>query len=216
MPKYLLAIETSGSEGGVALLSDDECRELRLGEGLRHGQALAPAVRALLDEAGISAPRLEAVAVSVGPGSYTGTRIGVMTAKALAWGAGVGLAGVSSLAALALAAREGGTRVVAAQVSRRDEVCCAVYAFADDDPVPEIPERALTPEEAAALLQPGFVVVGSAVGEYRELFGAVSGATLRADLRNPAAADVGRLAKRRLAQGLRDDPLLLQPVYLKR
>lgn len=128
MDDYFLAIETSSAQGSVALLRDAECRaEIDLEEGLKHGRSLLPAAEKLLADAKLKVSDLSAIAVSVGPGSYTGIRVGVMAAKALAFAGRVPLAPVSSLAALAWEARDLAERIIPAQDARRDEVYCAVY-----------------------------------------------------------------------------------------
>jgi tRNA threonylcarbamoyladenosine biosynthesis protein TsaB len=103
--KHLLALETSGLSCGVALAADGAvmfAEDVR--EGAVHGRALAPLIEKALKHAGIEAAELAAVAVSSGPGSWTGLRIGLSAAKALAWGIGKPLVLVPSFEALALAA----------------------------------------------------------------------------------------------------------------
>ena len=100
---WMLAIETSALAGGAALGELEpggDLVERLFGEGRRHCVGLFPAICDLLAEAGASPRDISGVAVSVGPGSYTGLRIGVAAAKSLAWSLGVPLACVSSLEAL--------------------------------------------------------------------------------------------------------------------
>lgn len=99
----LLAIETSGKSLGVALRTDSGLAfEENVQAGAIHGKSLAPLIRKALDSQHLKAAQLGAVAVSLGPGSWTGLRIGLSAAKALAWGAGVPLVSVPSFDALAL------------------------------------------------------------------------------------------------------------------
>ena len=94
----ILLIETSTSVLSVALAVDGTvvaeriCREPRMQASLT-----APLVKEVLDEAGLKAPDCDAIAVSSGPGSYTGLRVGVSTAKGLAFGAGKPLIAVGTL-----------------------------------------------------------------------------------------------------------------------
>lgn len=99
----VLAIDTSGEAMGLAVSTRDG-RLLQSVEraGLRHAEALAPAIAAMLGRAGLDASALDLVGCSIGPGSFTGVRIGLATAKGLAFGAGCPLVGVPSLDALAL------------------------------------------------------------------------------------------------------------------
>ena len=101
----MLCIETSGKSLGVALWGPQGLIDAaHVHDGARHGAALAPMILELLERTGLKVNRLGALGVSLGPGSWTGLRIGLAAAKALAWGASLTLVGVPSLEALALAA----------------------------------------------------------------------------------------------------------------
>jgi tRNA threonylcarbamoyladenosine biosynthesis protein TsaB len=101
--KPLLALETSGSSLGVALRGDRGLLfEENVTTGSMHGRALAPLMRKALAERSLTPAGLAAIAVSLGPGSWTGLRIGISAAKAFAWGANLTLIGVPSFEALAL------------------------------------------------------------------------------------------------------------------
>lgn len=199
---------------------------VRLAEGLRHGRDLMPAAAELLEGAGLSPADLWAVSVSAGPGSYTGARVGVMSAKALAYGCDCLLAGVSSLAALAATlglanGADEGDLVMTVQDARRDEVYAGVYRLENGDAVRMTPDAALAPEEAAerlaAILEQGRTprLIGSGFATYRDLFAKyVSVDDAAVGIVNPEA--VGRLGWRQLLREESADPLLLQPVYLRR
>jgi tRNA threonylcarbamoyladenosine biosynthesis protein TsaB len=99
----LLAIETSGDLCSVALGIGDAVLERRITEPRGHNRWLLPAIDELLAEGGCGLGELDALAVGVGPGSFTGLRIGIGVAQGLAFGADLGVIPVSSLAALAQA-----------------------------------------------------------------------------------------------------------------
>ena len=122
---WILGVETSAGEGGVALLRDGRPAGLRsLGKGARAG--LVPAVESLLKEAGIAPADLSLAAVDAGPGSFTGTRVAVAFAKALGYAAGVPLAAVSGLEARAAEAAADGTVSVVLD-ARRGCVYAALF-----------------------------------------------------------------------------------------
>jgi tRNA threonylcarbamoyladenosine biosynthesis protein TsaB len=99
----LLIVETSSRIGQVALALGDELRGVRrLDEARRHARDLAPAVAALLAEQGWRPRDVDGVIVSRGPGSYTGLRVGIMSAKTFTYATGCVLLGVDTFAALAL------------------------------------------------------------------------------------------------------------------
>ena len=103
----LLGIDTSTSASSACVLRDDgESFEVapesqRLAAGPAHARELMPAIADVMERAGVGFEELEAIAVGVGPGTFTGLRIGIATARALAGASGLQLRPVSSLAALA-------------------------------------------------------------------------------------------------------------------
>src|SRR5262249_17519821 len=99
----LLIVETSGRVAQVALAEGDGLRARpTLDRARHHARDLAPTVARLLEDQKWPPRSLDAVLVSRGPGSYTGLRVGIMSAKALAYATGCALVGVETFAALAL------------------------------------------------------------------------------------------------------------------
>lgn len=123
----ILALATSGPAGAVGLrLPDGGLRARALADGARRGRGLAPAIQALLAEAGQTLEDLRAIAVDVGPGSFTGVRVGVTTAKSLAYALGIVTLPVGSLTALAAGA-DPEERVLALRDAGRGTVYHAVF-----------------------------------------------------------------------------------------
>ncbi len=99
---HLLAVETSGAHGGIALLDGGRLvEEVPLTEGLRHARDLVVAIAGACDRAAWDRRTLGVVAVSIGPGSFTGVRIAVTLAKMIAWDTGAKVVAVPSLRAMA-------------------------------------------------------------------------------------------------------------------
>src|SRR5262245_62607793 len=97
----VLAIDTSTERAVLALSGvDGRLCVATIDAARRHGRDLVPGIRGLLDSAGVSVGDLEAIAVGLGPGSYTGLRVGVTAAKTLAYVTGVALLGLDSLHAI--------------------------------------------------------------------------------------------------------------------
>ncbi len=133
----ILNIETSGKICSVALTKDGMVEfQLDDAEGMNHAVKLAPFVEKCMEELKRKEWKLDAVAVSIGPGSYTGLRIGLSLAKGLAFSLGIPLIGVSTLKILAVKAMfrnmdfEGDELLVPMIDARRMEVFTGVYDFA--------------------------------------------------------------------------------------
>lgn len=126
----ILHIETATAVCSAALSRGSDVVAIRETEGLVHGEMLAVFIRDLLAEAGCRPSDLDAVSVSTGPGSYTGLRVGLSTAKGLAFGLDIPLLAIPTTEALALATAAGnpGHWVLACIDARRLEVYAALYA----------------------------------------------------------------------------------------
>lgn len=215
----LLAIESSGRPGGVALCRDGQCLEERPipESGRRHAQTLVGEIQRLLKARGLHAGAIEAVAVSVGPGSFTGLRVGVTAAKTLAWAVGCPVVAVDTLQAIAEGSPADVNAVHVVANAQRDELFAARYRrdatglFVADTNV-----EIVAADQWCAERTTGDVVSGPA-------------ATLVADrlagrcrileewYRHPQASLVGRLAHRRLlSDPAGDDVHALEPFYLRK
>lgn len=124
----LLALDTSTPRVSVAFGRDGVVLgEVNLDGGRRHAEQLAPAIRYLAGELGIELRRLAAVAVGIGPGLFTGLRVGVTTARTMAHALQVPVVGVPSLDLLAYPLRHTTRAIVAVIDARRGEVFWARY-----------------------------------------------------------------------------------------
>ena len=129
----ILALETSGTHSQVALLHDGVLLQ-RTEQKPSHSRILLNLIEEVLEQAGLDMQRLDCIAVCVGPGSFTGLRIGIAVAQGLAFAAQLPIVPVSSLAALALdfytdhkQERGAGAMVLATIDARKSEVYCGWY-----------------------------------------------------------------------------------------
>jgi tRNA threonylcarbamoyladenosine biosynthesis protein TsaB len=218
----VLGLETATDLVGAALLRDGAVAERSHLGGRAHAELLAPAVEEVCALSGTTLAEVDAVAVDLGPGLFTGLRVGVATAKALGQSLGVGVLGVSSLDVLAAGAYERApgertARVVVAVDARRGEVFAAAYAAGAAGGGPDGPDpadvrtdraEALTPDELVtwcdSLASGGPVlVVGDGAVRYLEQLASRPGLDLglAVSVSAPSPAVLVRLAARRLAAG---------------
>lgn len=198
-PAVTAAIGESTADGSFTLHADVSSVDAR-----RHGELLTPAIHSLTEQAGRPLADLDAIAVGVGPGPYTGLRVGLATAHALADALDIPCHGVATLDTLAFAT-ERDEPFIAMTDARRKEVFWARY----DDHLTRVGEIGVA--EPADLDTSGLPLVGDGARMYSDVFGA--GATTPEPL-YPDAAAMARSALLRLARG--EELLAPRPLYLRR
>ncbi|WP_046470049.1 tRNA (adenosine(37)-N6)-threonylcarbamoyltransferase complex dimerization subunit type 1 TsaB [Allosalinactinospora lopnorensis] len=170
----------------------------------RHGELLTPGIRTVAEQAGVALADLTHIAVGVGPGPYTGLRVGLATGHALAGALGIPCHGVATLDALAFASGRQAP-FIAASDARRKEVFWARYEDADTR------TGEIAVDRPADVETGGLPVIGHGARMYSEVFGQDPEA---AEPLYPSAAALGEVALRRLLAG-RDLPEP-RPLYLRR
>lgn len=215
-----IALETSTFFGSVAALEAGVLRhEISLPGERRTARSLAPGVESLLTAVGWTPQNVEAVAVTVGPGSFTGLRIGVTTAKTLAYAAGARVIGINSLEAIALAAAgevPAGAVIEAVIDAHRNQFFSARYrttTASELEPLSEV--EIVDVSRWLEELSADRWLTGPALSKVRsELEAKGKDVKMTPDaLWSPSASFVGRLAWRRSQAGRFDDPFAMVPQY---
>jgi tRNA threonylcarbamoyladenosine biosynthesis protein TsaB len=219
----LLAVETSTLMGALALLDGETLiAESRVNVAVTHGERLLAAIDTLLTGARWRVADIDALAVAVGPGSFTGLRIGVSTVKGLAFAAGKPVVAVPTLDALAWNLPFASCPVCPLLDAKKGEVYMALFRTRGGRLERVTPDRAVAPEVMAHELarDPGgpIAFVGDGVAPHAALLQRVlgDGAWLAPPgCRLPSAASVADLARRRLERGETVDPAQLVPRYVR-
>ncbi len=226
----VLAVESSGSRSAVALLAGEKLlaeEEFVRGSGGRGSGSPAAAAGRALAASGKRPADVELVAASIGPGSYTGLRVGVSFAKCLAWALGVPVVAVPSLLALAEEVEgESGVLVPTANAFRGQVFARAFRRGSDGPPVELTPDLMLSPRDLGGALadvcRPGerVLILGSGAArwedEVRAGLRALPGAEVRDRPDCPRARTVGRIGLRMGAAGKTVTAHDLVPVYLRK
>ncbi len=212
----LLALDTATEVCSVAVWVDGAVwdREEHLRE---HSRRLLEMVEVVLVEAGLRLAQLDALAFGRGPGSFTGLRIGAGVVQGLAFGAGLPVVPISSLAALAQG-EEGAEKLLAAFDARMHQVYFGAFVRGEGGLVePAGEERVAAPAQVPLPAGTGWVGVGSGWDVYHQALCARLGAQLREwrPGRFPRARHVAALAVRALREGRAVPPEQALPVYLR-
>jgi tRNA threonylcarbamoyladenosine biosynthesis protein TsaB len=217
MPQYLLALETSGRTGSLALLADGGLRETkRLDEvGRRHAQTLVSELHDLLGRHRLTPRDLAAVAVSRGPGSFTGLRVGIVCAKTLAYAAGLKLLAIDTFDAIAVAADEDARVIQIVDDAQRGDLFVATFRRGSDGELTADGPVTIAPADVwVAAAEHDVLVLGPAVPTLLDL-GLRSRVAADPAQNFPTAAVVGSLAWKRFARGEADDFWTAGPFYLR-
>lgn len=217
----LLAIESATMCGSVAILSGDRCLvENSVATANTHSRRLIQQVDQVMRETELDWHQIDGIAVSLGPGSFTGLRIGLSIAKGLAMASGRPLLGVSTLDGLAkqIVAMPG-CPVCALLDARKKEVYAAFYVGdADGIPTRTGPDMVITPSELAALIKTRTILVGDGASAYRNLLAETLGEkAIFTPVSSffPRAATIGRLAAPMFADHDFIDPGDAVPIYVR-
>lgn len=205
----ILAIDTSSPAGSLALLAEGRLVAGAALEGQRYSTELMPGIERLLSRAGCLPGELDALAVAVGPGAFTGLRVGIGSAQGLALGLRRPCLGVNTFEAWAALHRDEEHLAVTLD-ALRGELLGGLWEHGQ----PAGPPRTLAPEAFAVQAPSGTLFAGGGAQVYRN--------ALEGNAREPRfagseclAESVGRLAAQALASGARGAARELRPLYLR-
>ncbi len=209
----IILIETSTSLCSVALARNGEVISYReSAEPKAHASLTAPFIREVLSENHLEVSDCSAVCVSSGPGSYTGLRVGVSTAKGLCFGANLPLLSVSTMEILAEMGKDSECDYIVPMIdARRMEVYTTV--FKDGVQLKDTESVIIDSDSFRGYLQDGTVLfIGDGA---QKCTGLIASPNARFRQCNPSAAAMGRLAYERFLQGKKENVAYFEPFYLK-
>lgn len=217
----ILAIETASQVSSVAVLKAGRlAAEITMQGRLTHSETLMPHVKSVLQMAGTEQRDVSGIAVSIGPGSFTGLRIGLAAAKAMAYAWDVPLVGISTLDVLAMHFPVPGVTVLPIIDAQKGNAYTAPFLFSDGvmqahaaiavKPIEQILEE-------VGQLKEEVILLGDAVRKIKKDAALPAHVHLApAHMRMPRAACVAMLGAMRLSRGEADNVMNLEPVYIRR
>ncbi len=219
----ILGVDTSTMTGSAAIVEDNHVlAELTLNINETHESRLLRTIDTVFQYAGLTPRDIDLFAVGVGPGSFTGLRIGVATLKALAQASGKPLVGVSSLAAAALRYTNAGAYLCPLIDARKKEVFTALFRYQALELIRCLPDQVVSPESFLAEVK-SFVVTGpvlfwgSGCGLYAQMIkDKFDSSASILPLAEPSARTVARLGLEKWLRLEEDELFVLQPNYLRK
>ena len=211
---YILSIETTTKNCSVALFKNDElvnCKEIAT-EGFSHAEKLHVFIEEIITETQIQFKQLAAIAVSSGPGSYTGLRIGVSAAKGLAYALNIPLISVDTLTALANQVTATDGLIIPMLDARRMEVYSAIFD-SNKNKIRET-EAQILDENSFSDLDKTVYFIGDASAKAKEVL-KNSNFFFLDNLQYPSAKSMGNLAFEKFLIQEFEDVAYYEPFYLK-
>lgn len=217
---HILAVDTASKTCSVAVIQNRSIlAEILEGSGETHSRHLMTMIEHVLDVSHLSIRDLQGMAVTKGPGSFTGLRIGISTVKGLSLVSGKPVVGVSTLDAMASQYQCPGMQVAIWLDARKKEVYCARYRFDGQRHRKIDPDRVLSPAEAVRGISEPCLFIGDGAAKYREqikqalehraYFGCQGQDVIR-------ASSVGLLSVAMFASGQVDTYDTLMPYYIRK
>lgn len=224
-----LAIETATMQGGVAITGADGSILAELGMSVRttHSERLLPSIKYLLGLTGLDIGEIELLAISAGPGSFTGLRVGLGIVKGIAYAfPEKKVAAVPTLEAFASRLPFSPAPVCPLLDARKGELYGGIFIWKEDGFERMVPESVLPPENWVRLMSgvcasghDKIILMGEGARIYRDKF--TCGLKRRAvfappDFMSPSAASVAMLGARMAGEGRFADPAQLVPLYIRK
>lgn len=217
----LIAIETSGNIGSVAAAQDEVVLlERSFQKGMRHGRDLVPVLRDVTKAVGWKTSDIQLAAISIGPGSYTGLRIGVACVKTIAYVTGAQTVAVPTLDVLAQNAPTEFHAVCPVLDAKRKQVYAAIYRREGGALVRVCDDLLISPKELVQRLtnelQPPVFLLGDGLATYHTEFNCEGFVHAEENLWTARASVVARLGFRLFTSGQSHPWQTLTPRYLRR
>jgi tRNA threonylcarbamoyladenosine biosynthesis protein TsaB len=215
----VLGIETSGLVGNIAVCDDNKVVGRKsYGKNFSHGKEIISSLESLFNEVNWEPGDIDLIAVSTGPGSYTGLRVGVTCAKTLAYGLGKPIIDVPTLDVLVESVKDTSAKTICPVLdAKRKSVYACIYERSGNESRKTTDFLIITPNSLIEILPESTLIFGDGIAPYREIF-TQKDLTIVEDekLCIADAADVARLGMKRYEQGMRCEINALAPLYLRK
>lgn len=216
----ILSLETATMAGSIALTEDEKLiAEVMLDINVAHAERLMGSIEWLLKASHISINDIDAFAISIGPGSFTGLRIGLSTVKGLSYATKKPIIAVPTLDAFARRLPFSPYNICPMLDARKNEVYTGLYRWLNGVLEKTIPETAIRPDDFLKEINGKTIFMGEGAKVYRELIMDIlktDGLFAPSFMMSPSASSVAEIAIEKLKKGEIADPVSLTPFYIRR
>ncbi len=217
----ILALETATPAGSIAIVDDAEglTGEVRVNVRVAHAERLMPSIQWLLEASGLSIKDIDAFALSIGPGSFTGLRIGLSTVKGFSFATGKPVVPVPTIDAFARTMPFCRHIICPMLDARKNEVYAGLYRWVDGQCKKILPETALKPGDLLKKINEPVLFLGEGCILYKALISDTlkSNALFAPPSRmSPSASTIAEIAIEKIRHGITTDPVSLAPLYIRK
>ena len=217
----ILAIETATIAGSVAIADDAKglIGEVKVNVGIAHSERLMPSIEWLLKASGISIKEIDAFGVSIGPGSFTGLRIGLSAAKGFSFATNRPIVPVRTIDAFARTMPFCPHLICPMLDARKNEVYAGLYRCEDNLCKEILPQTAIGPADLLKKINEPVVFMGEGSKIYKDLIAEVlktNAIFAPLSKMSPSASTVAEIAIEKIKQGVTTDPVSLAPFYIRK
>ena len=217
----ILAIETATVAGSVAVVDDNKglIGEIKVDVKIAHSERLMSSVEWLLRASCISIEEIDALAVSIGPGSFTGLRIGLSTAKGLSYATNKPIVPVPTIDAFAASLPFCSHLICPMLDARKNEVYAGLYKWEGTLFRKLLPATAINPGELLEQIRGPVVLMGDATVTYKQHITHIlktNAIFAPPSKMSPSASTVAEMAIEKINQGIITDPISLTPFYIRK
>lgn len=212
----ILAIDTATKYLSIALYDENKVCEYNLEVGRLLSSLISSTIKRVIEVADWQLKDIDYFCVGLGPGSFTGIRIGMATVKGLAWAQGKRIVGISTLDILANNVATTTGKIIPVIDAKRNLIYCSIYKKKDGLLKRVAPYMLLSLDELCRKLTAGSLVFGDALGLYREAIRKASSAIniLDNEYWYPKAHNLITLALEKIRRGQIQNPGMVRPIYL--
>lgn len=212
----ILGIDTTTKFLSLGLYDGSKSYGYSLDMGTKHSSLLIPTIKRALEALGWQAEEIDYFACGLGPGSFTGMRVGLATIKGLSWSLKKPVVGISTLDLLAFGAEEDGRLIVPALDARRSLIYCSAYIKKGSALRRVKPYLLVSEKEFLRIAKPHSIILGDAIGVYKEKFlSNIRGVSiLDKDYWYPKPHAIIKLALDKITSGKTTDTFKVKPIYL--
>jgi len=215
----VLGIETSGFVGNIAVCDGNKVVARKsYGKNFSHGKEIISSLESLFNEIRWESSNIDLIAVSTGPGSYTGLRVGVTCAKTLAYGLAKPVIDVPTLDVLVENVKDNNAKTICPVLdAKRKSVYACIYDKSNNESRRSTDFLIISPDGLIDILPDSTLIFGDGIAPYRDIF-TQKNLTIVEDekLSIADAADVARLGLKRYEQSIRCEINALSPLYLRK